>query len=184
MLACALSNGCLAARRSQPRCCFRVMLHAEAASVRRGDLCAHSQANSYFICLCTRPPSDGARAEHRYGEATGPPAQPASLRRSLENPKTPRTVCKKFRPRIDTRRACASKLAASTPSTHCNASKKLRRRTRAGKQRFLAANLLAAQQHPPRRRQDARPAAAAAHDGAGIEPPLLRAPDRDRHAGL
>ena len=44
------------------------MLYAEAASVRRGDLCGHSQANSYFICLCTKAPRDGAHAEDRYGE--------------------------------------------------------------------------------------------------------------------
>ena len=66
--ACSWGAACeMGAVRSQPRC-FRVMLYAEAASVRRGDLCVHSQANSYFICLCTRRRADGARVADRYGE--------------------------------------------------------------------------------------------------------------------
>ena len=57
----------MGAVRSQPRC-FRVMLYAEAASVRRGDLCVHSQANSYFICV------------HPGAERTGPAPRTGTAR--------------------------------------------------------------------------------------------------------
>ena len=165
-------------------CYFRVMLYAEAASVRRGDLCGHSQANSYFICLRTRAPSGRGRAGGpvRRGLEGSLARLSAVGRPSLSKaPKTRRLPIYKILDKASTPRAVRAEDPGSLARRRRIETKKLRR-TRAP-EAAIPSNLLAAQ-HPTRRRQDARAAAAAARDDMGLQPPLLPGPDRDHHAGL